>query len=174
MGAFKVSEEWYVLRSKPHKEFLLFNQLAARNIECYFPRLKAHPVNPRAAKVKAFFPSYMFVNCDLDEVGMNAFKWMPYSQGLVCFDGIPAIVPDNIVIGLEKRIGHIYQGEESSKNGMKSGSAVVITNGPFTGYEGIFDSRLDDKERVKVLLNLVDNKRIQLKMDIGHLQPLKN
>lgn len=174
MRALKGQAEWYVLRSKPHREFLLYDQLTARNIECYFPRIKVKPVNPRAAQVKAFFPSYMFVKCNLDVIGINLFKWMPYSQGLVCFDGCPAIVPSNIIAGMGKKIGHIFENKTTLKNGIKPGDSVIVTDGPFEGYDGIFDTKLSDKERVRVLLKFLDHKRILININIDQLKIRKS
>jgi len=169
-----VSGAWYVLRSKPHNEFLLYAQLKARNIECYFPRMKVTPINPRSAKIRPYFPSYLFVYCDIDEVGINTFKWMPHAQGLVSFEGMPAAVPPNIIDGMKKNIGNVHLQGKQHKNQIKPGTPIIVTDGPFQGYEGIFDSMLDENERVKVLLELIDQRKIPIQMDHGQIQTKKN
>ena len=64
---------WYVLRSKPHKESMLFGQLKAYGIETYFPVLRVKPVNPRSRKERPYFPGYLFVHVDLAETGFFKF-----------------------------------------------------------------------------------------------------
>jgi transcription antitermination factor NusG len=166
-----VNKAWYVLRSKPHNEFLLYEQLKARHIDCYFPRIKVSPINPRSAKIRPYFPSYIFVNCDIDELGINTFQWMPHALGLVCFDGIPAAIPSNIIEGMKKNIGNIRA--QKKKDQIKPGTPVTITEGPFQGYEGIFDSRLDSQDRVKILLELIDYRKIPVEMKQGQIKPKK-
>ena len=92
-----MTESWYALRSKPRKEEVLWKQLLARDIEVYFPRIRVHPVNPRSRKLRPYFPGYMFVQADLDEVGLSKFNWMPFAIGLVSFDGVPAVIPENLM-----------------------------------------------------------------------------
>ncbi|NIW46477.1 MAG: hypothetical protein GWN14_16725 [candidate division Zixibacteria bacterium] len=168
-----MSEAWYVLRSKPHKEFSLYAQLRAHEIECYFPRIKVKPVNPRSAKIKPYFPSYLFVKCDLDRLGSNTFKWMPYAQNIVSFDGEPAEIPPNIISGLKKKIGNVLAQDNKPSKTIKSGTPVIITEGPFEGYQGIFDSTLDENARVKVLLELIDHKRMPVQIDASLIQARK-
>ena len=73
---------WYALRSKPRKEEALWGQLLARGFETFYPRLRINPVNPRARKLAPYFPGYMFVYADLEEVGPSTFNYMPFSLGL--------------------------------------------------------------------------------------------
>ena len=61
---------WYVMRSKPNKESLLWEQLSLQNIECYYPRLRVKPANPRARKLRAYFPGYLFVHVDLERINL--------------------------------------------------------------------------------------------------------
>ena len=92
---------WYALRSKPFKEFQLFDQVLALGLECFFPRVNVIPVNPRSAKVCPFFPNYMFIKVDLSMTGENLFKWTPYSQGLISYGKNPASIPDHLIEALK-------------------------------------------------------------------------
>jgi len=80
-----MSLQWYVIRSKPRKEDVVWRQLQAHGFENYYPRIKTHPVNPRARKVKPYFPGYLFVHVDMTELGISTFKWMPHTLGFVSF-----------------------------------------------------------------------------------------
>ena len=55
---------WYVMQSKPNKEELLYEQLRTRDIDAYYPCIKVQPVNPRARKLKPYFPGYLFIKVD--------------------------------------------------------------------------------------------------------------
>ena len=98
---------------------------------------------------------------------------MPYAQGLVSFGGNPAVVPTNIISGMKKTLGNILKIEKTETNSIKPGTNVIITDGPFDGYEGIFDSKLSENERVKVLLKLIDNKQIPINIDIEQIKAKK-
>jgi len=151
---------WYALRSKSRKEDIVWQQVLARGIESYYPRLRVNPVNPRARKTKPYFPGYLFVRVDLEESGISAFKWMPHTLGLVSFGGEPAYVPDNFINAIKRRIQEISEAGGEEFVGLKPGDKVWIHEGPFAGYQAIFDARLPGKERVRVLLQLLSDQRI--------------
>lgn len=152
-------EHWYALRSKPRKEDVVWRQLRSEGIEVFYPRIRVNPVNPRSRKIKPYFPGYMFVYINLEETGVSRFQWMPHTLGLVSFGGEPANVPENLIYELRKRVEEIAQAGGELFDGLESGDAVRISSGPFTGYEAIFDTRLPGSERVRVLLELISNKR---------------
>jgi transcription antitermination factor NusG len=159
---------WYALRSKPRKEEVLWQQLLARDVEVYFPRIRVHPVNPRSRKLRPYFPGYMFVQVDLDEVGLSYFKWMPHAIGLVSFGGVPADVPDNLIFEIRKRVDEIAAAGGEFYDGLKKGDPVRISSGPFAGYEAIFDMRLPGSERVRVLIQMLSDRSlpVELKSDL--------
>ncbi|MBP1693011.1 MAG: putative RfaH family transcriptional regulator [Chloroflexi bacterium] len=150
---------WYALRSKPRKEDIVWRQLRSEGFEVFYPRIRVNPVNPRSRKIKPYFPGYMFVSIDLEQTGVSRFQWMPHTLGLVSFGGEPSHVPDNLIIELRKRVTEIAEAGGELFDGLKPGDAVHISSGPFQGYEAIFDTRLPGSERVRVLLELLTNKR---------------
>lgn len=162
--------QWYVLRSKPQKERVLYQQVRSHNIECFFPRITVKPVNPRSAKVRPYFPGYMFVNVDLNEQGISTFKWMPFTQGLVSFDDQPAPVPDAMIAALKKRIPEINANGGLRFDALQPGIPVKVVDGPFSGYEGLFDHRIAGHERVQILLHMLNNQHIPLELDVGQIK----
>ena len=162
---------WYALRTKPRKEEIVWQQLINQKIEHYYPRVRVHPVNPRARKVKAYFPGYMFIRTNLEETGVSAFQWMPHTLGLVSFGGEPAVVPDNLIHELQKRIQEIAEAGGEVFDGLKSGDKVRIHDGPFEGFEAIFDTRLDGQERVRVLLQFINDRReVPVELDVSQIR----
>jgi transcriptional antiterminator RfaH len=168
-----MSIHWYALRSKPRKEEILWRQLIAQEFEVYFPRMRVHPVNPRSRKLIPYFPGYMFIHTDLGEVGLSTFQWMPHAIGLVSFDGEPANVPDYLIQAVQKRVDEIAAAGGEFFDGLKKGDAVRINAGPFEGYEAIFDTRLPGTERVRVLIQMLSDRRIPVELKAGQVQRKK-
>lgn len=163
--------QWYALRSKPRKEDTVWQQVREQDIESFYPRLRVHPVNPRARKIKPYFPGYLFVRVDINEVGPSVLKWMPHTLGLVSFGGEPAYVPDNLIRALKKRIQEINAAGGEVFDGLKSGDEVLIHDGPFAGYGAIFDARLSGSARVRVLLKLMGDQRIvPMELDVSQIR----
>ena len=165
-----MAESWYALRSKPRKEEVLWQQLLAREVEVFFPRLKVNPVNPRSRKLREYFPGYMFVQVDLEEVGLSKFKWMPHAIGLVSFDGEPATVPDTLIHAVRKRVEEIAAVGGEFYDGLQPGDPVRVSSGPFAGYEAIFDMRLPGSERVRVLIQMLSDRKIPVELKAGQVE----
>jgi transcriptional antiterminator RfaH len=164
---------WYVVRSKPNKEEFLAGQLTAYGIKVFYPRIRVKTVNPRARKVKPYFPSYLFVNVDLDVVSASTLHWMPGAVNLVSFDGEPAPVPELLISAVERQVDHINKTQENLLKGLKPGDAVVIHDGPFAGYEAIFDGRISGRERVRVLLNFLQKRQLPVELRDNQIGPAK-
>ncbi|MCS6907495.1 MAG: transcription termination/antitermination NusG family protein [Anaerolineales bacterium] len=165
-----MGEYWYALRSKPRKEEIVYRQILNENIEVYYPRIRVYPINPRAKKIQPYFPGYMFVHVDLEVVGLSFFQWMPHTMGLVCFGEEAAIVPEHLIAELRKRVREIADAGGEFFDGLKPGDPVYIRQGPFAGYEAIFDTRIPGSERVRVLLKwLSDQRQVPIELDIGYL-----
>lgn len=168
-----MSAHWYALHSKPRKETLLWEQLGLLEIETYYPRLYVRPTNPRARKVKAYFPGYVFGRFDIEQINLSMLCWLPGSAGIVSFDGLPSYVPDNLIAAIRRRVDEINSAGGEFFAGLKTGDLVTIEAGPFQGYEAIFDARLSSQERVRVLLKLLSSQQIPLEISSRQLQRKK-
>ena len=165
---------WYALRTKPRKEDVVWRQVLNQGFESYYPRMRVNPVNPRSRKIKPYFPGYLFVQADLAAVGASMFQWMPHTLGLVTFGGEPAVVPDNLIDAIRRRVDEINAAGGEVFDGLRSGDVVFIQNGPFSGYEAIFDGRLPGTLRVRVLLELLGNRRlVPLTLEAGQIERKK-
>ncbi len=138
---------------------MVWRQVRARGYELFFPRIRVYPVNPRSKKFQPYFPGYLFIRTDLETVGVSEFQWMPHTLGLVSFGGEPAVVPENLIDILRKRVGEIAEMGGELFDGLKPGDVVSIKDGPFYGYEAIFDARIPGSERVRVLLEFLGSQR---------------
>ena len=147
---------WYAMRSKPCKEDFLWQQLRAREIECFYPRVRVRVRDPRTRKVRPYFPGYLFIHADVEQVGLSTLQWMPGAAGVVCFGGQPAWVPEALIHAIRRKVDGVNLEGARPLRGLQPGDPVVIHEGPFAGYKAIFDARLSGEERVRVLLSLLD------------------
>jgi transcription antitermination factor NusG len=161
---------WYALRTKPRKEDVVWRQVQSEGFESYYPRLKVNPINPRARRLVPYFPGYIFIRIDLDSTGLSIVQWMPHTVGLVSFGGDPSPVPDHLIGELQKRVKDIMDAGGELFQELKAGDQVKVLEGPFKGFDAIFDSRLPGSERVKVLLAFMSNPRqVAVEMDAGQI-----
>lgn len=164
---------WYVLRSKPHKEDALYQHGLAQGYRFFYPCIPVQRVNRRARPVAPYFPGYLFVHVDLAAVGTAVFDYMPHGLGLVSFGGVPAAVDAAIVEAIRQQVATIRAAGDEALSGLNPGDAVVITDGPFTGYEAIFDTRLSGGERVRVLLTLLSERTVPAELSAGQVRGLR-
>jgi transcriptional antiterminator RfaH len=168
-----MAEAWYVIRSKPNKEEFLGGQLSAYGIKVFNPRIRVKTVNPRARKLRAYFPSYLFVHVDLEKVSISTLQWMPGAINLVSFDGQPASVPDSLITAIERQVENINTSQKNMLLGLKPGDVVSIHDGPFAGYEAIFDGQVSGRERVRVLLSFLQNRKIPVELKENQIGRVK-
>jgi transcription antitermination factor NusG len=161
---------WYALNSQPRKEEFLFKQCTANQYEAYYPRIRVHPVNPRSRKFVPYFPGYIFVHVDFEELGISIFKWMPGAKHIVSYDNIPASIPDGLIKRIQQKVYEINEAGGELFDSIKPGDKVYIQDGPFQGYEAIFDSRLTGSERVRVLLKFIENRQVPIELSVGQIR----
>jgi transcriptional antiterminator RfaH len=147
---------WYALHSHPNKEAFLHSELTARGIEVFYPFLRVKPVNPRSRKVRPYFPGYLFVRLDAARTRESEIRWMPHAYGLVGFGDEPAGVPDALIERVRRQIDSAHT--QADPSSFKPGDAVTITGELFRGYEAVFDTAIAGTERVRVLLQLLNNR----------------
>jgi transcription antitermination factor NusG len=163
---------WHVLHSKPGRESFLCEQLLSRELEAYCPQVRVHPANPRARKVRPYFPGYVFVRVALEQIKMSTLQWMPGATGLVSFGGVPASVPEALILAIRQRADEAGQADRRGLANLKQGEWVVIEGGPFNGYEAIFETRLPGNERARVFLRYLQAYQ-KLDLPLGQIQPKK-
>jgi transcriptional antiterminator RfaH len=158
-----------VIRSKPQKEKWLYNQLTALPVEAYYPCLHKRDGKVHLPKSKPYFPGYLFVNVDLESIGMSVLQWIPGSIGIVTFGGEPAYVPDGLIQRIRHRVDEINLTGDRLLDYLKPGDKVTIGCGPFTGYDAIFCSGLHGDERARVLLKILEDYTIRIDLPVEQL-----
>jgi transcriptional antiterminator RfaH len=147
--------EWYLVRTKAAKERWVSDQLSAILPNVFLPMLKAR--TPRwgrmAWSVMPLFPCYVFAQCDL-QARYFEIKYMAGVQGIVSAGCDPLAVPDPVVEEIKRRAvnGVINLQPKEFDNGER----VRVIEGPFRGFEAIFERYLSGAERVAILLTAVE------------------
>ena len=168
-----MSLQWYALRSKPNKEAALWREALAHGVDVFYPQLRVQPKNPRARKIRPYFPGYLFVQLDLHQIGHSTFAWMPHSGGLVSFGAEPATLPDGLIAAIRRRVDEINRSGGEQLIGLNPGDVILIQDGPFAGQEAIFDARISGDERVRVLLKLLRGRQMPLELPSGQIERKK-
>src|SRR5204862_2925605 len=105
-------------------------------IECFSPRLRFRKMTNRGPVwfVEAMFPGYLFAKFVYAKQ-LRAVEASHGIRGIVHFGDRLATLPENIVVGLQSRVG----AEEvvTIDSSIKIGQAVQIMDGPFRGLEGV-------------------------------------
>jgi transcriptional antiterminator RfaH len=146
---------WFCLKAQPKREHLAAIGLRRQyGIECCSPRLRFRKMTHRAPVwfVEAMFPGYLFAKFVYSKQH-RAVEASHGIRGIVRFGDHLATLPENIVVGLQSRVG----AEEvvTIDSSIKIGQAVQIIEGPFRGLEVVVTSLLPAKERVRVLFDFL-------------------
>jgi transcriptional antiterminator RfaH len=155
---------WYALYTKPKKERQVDALLREQGIETYLPTVQRKVRRRDRPDRIVYFPCYLFARLDLGDTPRSSINWMPGIRHIVSLGERPAVVADEIVELLRRRLEGI---EEASYGHLKQGDRVRITSGPLRDLEAIFDQPLSAADRVRVLLDVMGR---MTPVDIDHSQ----
>jgi transcriptional antiterminator RfaH len=145
-------EHWYALYTKPKKEFQVVETLQAQGIEAFLPTVKRKVRRRDRPHRKVYFPCYLFARIDFRQVPRSSIAWMPGIRHIVSFGDQPAIVADEIVALIRRRLDGA---EEIAYGNFRPGDRVRILSGPLRDLEAVFDQPLSSADRVRVLLDVM-------------------
>ena len=94
-------------------------------------------------------------------INVSDLRWMPGASGLVSFGGEPASVPDLLIAAVKKQVDQHNESVRDREKNFKQGDVVFIQDGPFAGYEAVFDTHISGQDRVRVLLSLLQIRRVK-------------
>ncbi len=151
------ARNWYLVRTKPHKERWVRDQLVGIAIEIFLPLLRTH--RRRQTILAPLFPCYLFARFDLRD-NYFTLKYTPGVQGLVSAGREPLAVPAAIVeeLGRRGQDGVV----ELPTRAFSHGELVKVVEGPFKGFEAIFERYFSSSERVAILLGVVESQGVRV------------
>jgi transcriptional antiterminator RfaH len=152
---------WYLIRTKPGRERWVRDQLRERLPEVFLPLLKGRA--PRWGRmvqsIGPLFPCYLFARFNLERSYFNV-KYLPGVRGFVCAGADPLVVPVAIIEEIRLRgTGDIVEIPEKP---LGSGDRVIVRDGPFRGFEAIFERYMSGAERVAILLSAVESSGLRV------------
>jgi transcriptional antiterminator RfaH len=103
--------------------------------------------------VGPLFPCYVFARFDLQRSYFEV-KYMAGVRGIVSAGSDPLAVPPAIVT--EIRCRGVDDVVEIPEKPLGNGDRVVVVEGPFRGFEAIFERYLSGAERVAILLSAIE------------------
>jgi transcription antitermination factor NusG len=141
-------ENWYVINTKPKKEFHVEKMFQEGGIKVYNPKYR------EGSRVKSFFPGYEFIFFSYPD----QFKLVKYTRGvkrIVGNDEGPIPLDEQVILEMKAR--EVDGFIEFSKHGLAPsiGDEIEVAEGPLKGLRGIFKKDLSDRDRVLILLNYV-------------------
>jgi transcriptional antiterminator RfaH len=142
---------WYLLRTRAGKEHTAESQVSRLTGDVLLPllRVRVHRSNRMVASVAPLFPCYLFARFDF-ELECARLRYTRGLQGVVCFGDQPAIVPEWLITELKQRC---EQGPvELPEPRLLRGAPVLVVDGPFRDFEGVFERHLPGTQRVAILL----------------------
>ncbi|HSK29417.1 MAG TPA: transcription termination/antitermination NusG family protein [Candidatus Limnocylindria bacterium] len=145
---------WYAIRTKVNRERDVEKRLVNLGLEVFLPWMRARRrIGSRFHWVLApLFPGYIFCRLDM-EVSGKAARYCPGVRDFLTFGSRVAEVGEEIIEALRERCpGGVA---EIDPVAAKPGDVVRINEGPFAGFEAIFEQKLKGSERVAVLLEIL-------------------
>jgi transcription antitermination factor NusG len=158
-------ENWFVLNTKPKKEFHVEKIFREVGFKIYMPKyLKEN-------RITSFFPGYEFIYFDYP----SQYRLVRYTRGVKRVVGNregPIPLSESVIHEIQSRevdglIELQKYGEEPAE-----GDEIEVVEGPLKGLKGIFQKQIDGKERVMILLNYVSYQG-QLLIEKQKLKKLK-
>ncbi len=146
--------EWHLVRTKAGEERRARDQVSRLADDVLLPLIKVRVRRwgRMAESVAALFPGYLFALFDVE----REYSRLRYTRGvreIVCFGGQVAVVPEWIVGELKQRCAHGPL--ELPTRRLVAGERVMVIDGPFREFEGIFERHLSGPERVAILLSVM-------------------
>jgi transcriptional antiterminator RfaH len=145
---------WFVIQTKPGDEHRVNTHLSNQEIETFLPLFESHQYcsGRIIQKIKPLFPNYLFARL---EMGFHYYKvkWTRGVNRILGNGNGPIPISEKVIQKIRERVGkdNLIRLEE----GWKEGDIVQITTGPFKELMGVFQRKMSEKGRVKILLNLI-------------------
>jgi len=145
---------WYVIQTKPKKEEEATSYLSDKGVEILAPLIEAFTA--RSGKinkeVKPLFPGYIFGNFDIEQ-NYPLIRWARGVKKVLGYGGYPTPISEEVVNIIKARTD--CNGIVKMLKHFEPNDLVRVTSGPLKDLLGIFERRVSDSERVRVLLNLI-------------------
>jgi transcriptional antiterminator RfaH len=148
------SRSWYVIHTKPSNEHRVETNLSNQEIEVFLPLLVTfqHSSGKIVQKINPLFQNYLFAKLDID-LHYYKVKWTRGVNKILGVGSEPIPISEKVIQTIKARMGE--NNLVKLDDGLEEGNIVQFTSGPFKDLMGVFDKKMSDGKRVKVLLSLI-------------------
>lgn len=144
---------WFAIYTKPGSEDLVAQQLQNAGIETLTPKVMV--IKYRRKKyiqvIEHLFPCYIFARFE----NITHGHMVKYTRGVKFIVGKekPLTVNPEIIEALKMRMrGEMIEPEEEM---IRKGEKVIIKEGPFKDFQGVFERGIPGRERVMLLIEAI-------------------
>ncbi|MDH4232712.1 MAG: hypothetical protein OEW04_11875 [Nitrospirota bacterium] len=148
--------DWYAIYIKPNCEDSTAQQLRNAGIEVLNAKIRTKKYFRGKYKqvIEPLFPSYLFARFDCERHG----HMIRYTRGVKYVVGRqnPLVVPKALIETIKQRMQDDIVTPAPEK--FENGERVLIREGPFANFFGIFEREVPGKERAMILLEALHYK----------------
>jgi transcriptional antiterminator RfaH len=146
--------QWYVIQTKPANEGRVETHLSNQEIAAFLPMLETfrHLNGKMIPKLKPMFPGYLFARLNI-QAAYYRVKWTRGVNKILGNGSEPIPVSEKVIQILRQRMGE--RNVVRLDDDLQEGSVVQFTSGPFKDLMGVFDKKISDGGRVRILLSLI-------------------
>jgi len=148
--------DWFIIQSKPKQEFDSEKHLRAMGIDVYLPlynkKIKKNRV--KIDRVTPLFSGYLFARFDIHA----DYQRVRYTRGVKALLGGNEClwtIADEKIQDIRSRESNGLVMLRRRESSFRPGDRILIDEGDFEGWEGIFQEELPDRERAIILLTNV-------------------
>ena len=155
IGIWDHEAKWYAVRTKPKEEDRADMNLRSWQVQTFTPKLKELRASGYGSRYvsKPLFGRYIFAHFDAT-TQLHQINYTRGVQNVVSFGGHPIAINDEVIDLIREQVeddGFVRMLDE-----LKLGDQVRINSGPLQSVIGVFERKLKDKDRVRILLNAMN------------------
>ena len=150
------SSDWFIVSCKPKQEFDAERNLRTLDIGVYLPvynrRIKKNKT--KVDRVAPLFSGYLFARFDIHEF----YQKVKYTKGVKTILGYNEYlwtIADEKIRDIQSRENNGLVVLRKREERFSKGDKILIDEGDFEGWEGIFQEELPDRERAIIMLTNV-------------------
>jgi transcription elongation factor/antiterminator RfaH len=154
LDGLKNPKKWYVLYTKPRSEDLAGDHLERKDIPVFLPKIREfrHSSKGEEVEIKPLFPNYLFAQMAYPDDYYTVI-WAKGVRRIVGNGTEPIPLDDSVVDFLKKQTEE--KGFIKPSPRLKIGDTIRVRNGPLAGLIGVIDGSIDEKGRIKVLMDFL-------------------
>lgn len=152
----KPSEAWFIVHSKPKQEFIAEKNLRSLGVRVYLPLYfkKVKKNKEKINVISPLFSGYLFAQFSIRDF----YHKVRYTRGVKSVLGSNEClwtIDGNRIESIKSREYNGIVQLKKKEERFQKGDRIIIDEGEFDGWEGIFYEELPDRERAIILLTNV-------------------